>query len=99
MEIKKTINETCCDIRLIGSLDTLTAPQLDAEFAELGEDIREINLDMEDLKYISSAGLRSLLVEQKKMMAVEGTMVLKNVRPEIYDILEITGFVEILTIE
>ena len=57
----------------------------------------ETTIDFEKLQYISSAGLRVLLSAQKTMNK-QGTMVLKNVRPEIMEILEITGFADILTI-
>ncbi|MBO6066080.1 MAG: STAS domain-containing protein, partial [Lachnospiraceae bacterium] len=78
-------------------LDTITAPQLESELRSSLEGMTELVFDLEKLVYISSAGLRVLLSAQKTMNK-QGTMVLKNVRPEIMEILEITGFADILTI-
>ena len=54
--------------------------------------------DLGQLEYISSAGLRVLLAAQK-IMNKQGTMVVKNVKPMIMEIFEVTGFDSILTIE
>ena len=56
-------------------------------------------MNLTDLDYISSAGLRVILSCQKKMNAASGTMIIKNVNTMIMDIFEATGFVDILTIE
>ena len=55
-----------------------------------------MEFDLADLEYVSSAGLRVILMVQKNM---KGNFVLKNVKPEIMEIFEITGFADILTIE
>ena len=53
---------------------------------------------MKELKYISSAGLRIMLITMQRMEA-QGEMIVKNVCPEVMDVFEITGFIEDLTIE
>ena len=58
--------------------------------------ITSVEFDLADLEYVSSAGLRVILMVQKNM---KGNFVLKNVKPEIMEIFEITGFSDILTIE
>ena len=58
-------------------------------------DTKDLVLDVKDLEYISSAGLRVLLSAQKKMQAI-GSMKLKNVREEVMEVLEMTGFADIL---
>ena len=97
MTVKKTIQNQTLTIAPEGRLDTLTAPQLESEIRSSLEGMTELVFDLNKLVYISSAGLRVLLSAQKSMNK-QGTMVLENVRPEIMEILEITGFADILTI-
>lgn len=84
-------------LALSGRLDTTTAPMLENEIASL-DGVAKLTLDFTQLEYISSAGLRVLLVTQKKMNA-QGSMTLRGVSEEIREILDITGFSDILTIE
>ena len=81
-----------------GRLDTTTAPALDKAIAECMKDEKHLVLDLGSMEYISSAGLRVLLTAQKMMMKT-GSMKVKNVREEIMDIFEMTGFADILDIE
>ncbi len=97
MTVQKTIQNQTLTIAPEGRLDTITAPQLESELRSSLEGMTELVFDLEKLVYISSAGLRVLLSAQKTMNK-QGTMVLTNVRPEIMEILEITGFADILTI-
>lgn len=96
MNITVTKNEQNIIVALAGRLDTTTAPQLEAELA--GLDTKELIFDFEKLEYVSSAGLRVLLSQQKKMNA-SGKMILKNVCADVMEVFEITGFSDILTIE
>ena len=99
MEIIKTVNEDVTDIALVGRLDTTTAPDLEKELKELFEKgTSQLCLDFEQLDYISSAGLRVLLFAQKSL-SENGKMTIRNVKPEIMEVFDITGFVDILTIE
>ncbi|MCQ2428970.1 MAG: STAS domain-containing protein [Clostridia bacterium] len=98
MEIIKKQNENTLELALIGRLDTTTAPQLEGVMAESLDGVTLFILDFEKLEYISSAGLRLLLVGQKRMNK-QGSMVLRHVNSDINDVLEITGFSDILTIE
>ena len=95
IEIKRNAEETI--IKLVGRLDTTTAPALDKT---IGEDIagtKSLVLDVKELEYISSAGLRVFLGAQKKMQKI-GSMKVKNVREEVMEVFEMTGFADILTI-
>ena len=85
-------------IALEGRLDTNTAPQLEAELKRSVSGITELEFDFTGLEYISSAGLRVLLAAQK-VMNKQGSMVLRNVNSMVMEVFEITGFVDILTIE
>lgn len=85
-------------INLSGQLDTLTSVDLEKEIALQGE-AQTVVLDCAELTYISSAGLRLLLTLQKGMKNKGGSFRLKNIQNEIMEILNITGFSHILTIE
>lgn len=98
MNINKIKDGKTLAIELEGRLDTVSAPQLEAE---LKSDLNETEIlifDFSGLEYLSSAGLRVLLSAQK-VMNRQGEMKIKNVNSVIMDIFEITGFTEILTIE
>jgi anti-sigma B factor antagonist len=85
-------------IELVGRLDTTTAPALDKTINEDVGDTKALVLDFKELEYISSAGLRVLLSAQKKLQKI-GYMKVKNVREEVMEVFEMTGFADILTIE
>ena len=97
LNIKKTVENQKAEFALEGRLDTLTAPELETEINGLNE-IKELILDMQNLEYVSSAGLRVLLIAQK-IMNKQGAMVVKNVNETVGEIFEVTGFSDIFTIE
>lgn len=80
-------------ISLTGRLDTITATTLLEFFrkAEAKETPTEIVLDLKELDYISSAGLRVLLI-MKKSLKDPDAMQLKNISPSVQEIIETTGF-------
>jgi len=80
-----------------GRIDTTTAPDFEKEIDSLG-DVTDLVLDFAGVEYISSAGLRVVLKAQK-MMNTQGKMKLINVNDEVMDVFDITGFIDILTIE
>lgn len=96
MEIISTKLNGILAITLKGRLDSVTSPELEKQLY-LG-DVDGLVFDFEELDYVSSAGLRLLLLCQKQMNG-KGKMVVKNVKPEIMDVFELTGFDNILTIE
>ena len=101
LELAQTMYDTTggkLNIALEGRLDTNTAPQLEAELKRSVSGVTELVLDFTGLEYISSAGLRVLLAAQK-VMNKQGKMVLRGVNSTITEVLEITGFVDILTVE
>ena len=98
MTIEKTKNGTALTIKLTGRLDTITAPELEAELKTALEGITELVFDLSGLEYISSAGLRTLLQAQKTMTK-QGSMKVINVGEIVGEVFEITGFADILTIE
>ena len=98
MTIEKNLNGTELTVTITGRLDTTTAPQLEAEFKQSIDGVEKLVLDFTALEYLSSAGLRVLLSAQK-VMNKQGEMIIKNVNATISEIFEVTGFIDILTIE
>ncbi len=97
MDITKNKDGGKLEIKVSGRLDTTTAPQLDGEIKESVDGVTELIFDLEDLEYISSAGLRVLLASQKTMNK-QGEMKVTAVSEPVMEIFEVTGFSEILTI-
>lgn len=97
LNIEKKISDVTT-LLLDGRLDTVTAPQLEAEIEKILPGTTTLVLDMEKLEYISSAGLRVILKAQKAMNA-KGNMKLVHVGESIMEVFDITGFCDILTIE
>ena len=98
MTIKKKMDHTALTLFLEGRLDTTTSPQLEGELASSLDGVTQLTLDMEQLSYLSSAGLRVILSAQKRMNK-QGRMVVRHVNETIMEVFEVTGFVDILTIE
>ena len=98
LQINKTEQNGNVIFELSGRLDTTTSPELENAIQESLDSANEITLDFSQLTYISSAGLRLLLVAQKAM-SKRGTMTLLHVGETVREIFELTGFSDILTIK
>ena len=98
MTITKKENGKALEIALEGRLDTMTAPELENELHTSLENADSLVLDFAKLNYISSAGLRVLL-SAHKTMSTKGGMKVKNVNEIVREVLDVTGFSDILTIE
>ena len=96
MEIKKNAEATV--IEVVGRLDTTSAPALEKAINEDIGDAKNLVLDLKGVQYISSAGLRVLLGAQKKMQKI-GSMKVTNVCEAVMEVVEMTGFADILVIE
>ncbi len=98
MTINKEQNGTSLTVAPVGRLDAVSS----REFGEVLETsltgIEHLTLDFEKLEYISSAGLRILLMAQK-VMDKQGDMKLIHVSEAILEVFEPTGFLAVLTIE
>ena len=98
LNIEKQINGSEATVKLEGRLDTTTAPELENELKSFMDSVTCLVFDFDKLEYISSAGLRVLLTAQK-FMSKQGSMKLINVKEDVNEIFEVTGFSDILTIE
>ncbi|MBQ9355185.1 MAG: STAS domain-containing protein [Clostridia bacterium] len=97
LNIEKNREGSALVVSLQGRLDTTTAPLLERELKESLGEITDLTINMEGLEYISSAGLRVLLLTEK-VMNKQGAMKITNVNETIMEIFEVTGFSDILTI-
>lgn len=98
MDITKTQENNLMTLSLSGRLDTLTAPELGTVIDALTPDVKELVLDMGELEYVSSAGLRVILSAHKKM-SKQGAMKLIHLSEAVHEVFDITGFSSILNIE
>ena len=98
MEFKKVKEGSKLTYTVSGRLDTNTSPELNDDIAASLGDVKELVMDIKDLEYISSAGVRVLL-SAYKVMKKQGTMVLKNVPEIVRNVLSVTGLLDFLTIE
>ena len=98
MHFTKSLNGSQLTVALEGRLDTVTAPELDADLKTSVEGVDSLILDLTDLAYISSAGLRVLLSAHKAMSG-KGGMKVVHANEIVREVLEVTGFADILNIE
>ena len=98
MDILKEKDGKTLVVKLVGRLDTHTSPELTESLKGDLDDIEELTLDLSELIYVSSAGLRVILATQK-IMNKQGSMKVINVQDIVMEVFEATGFVDILTIE
>ena len=98
MNISKKLSGSELFFDLEGDINSTTAPELDKEVNGSLNGVTKLVLDFKKVDYISSAGLRVLLVAYKTM-SKQGTMVVRNVNQSVMDIFSMTGFDSFLTIE
>ena len=98
MTIEKKLGNDALTLIVSGRLDTQTAPELEKELDAVLTGLKELTFDMTNLEYVSSAGLRVILKAQKAMN-MQGSMKLTGVNDSIMEVFDITGFLDILTIE
>ena len=99
MEINRSDTNEAAILHLSGRLDTITAPKLQEALVDsINGSAGKVILDLEKLAYVSSAGLRVLLLCEKNSKASGKLMELMNVSPDVMEVFQITGFAGILTI-
>ena len=97
MNVNLTKNGNQLTVAVAGRIDTATAPQLEEQVMGALDGVEELIFDFSDLIYISSAGLRLLLILHKKMLPI-GSMQIGGVGEVVYEIFDVTGFSDILDI-
>ncbi len=98
MTITETKGEDTIQLNVEGNVDTNTAPQLQTFILQAFQKGRNVVIEMSKCPYMSSAGLRALLIGQKTATSKGGSMKLVNVQPTVKDVFEVSGFATILTV-
>ena len=99
MEIKKEKLDGKVVIRLFGRLDTASAPVLQDNLMPEFSSKAQVELDFGEVSYVSSAGLRVILMASKAAKSNSGKFTLINVSDDVNEILQMTGFADILEIK
>lgn len=99
MNLTETRNDSTIQIKIEGRVDTTTSPQLQQAILTAFQKGSKVVLDFEGVNYVSSAGLRALLIGQKTAMSKGGSMVIVHVCDEVLSVLKMSGFSGILQIE
>ena len=98
MNINKSANGTELTMAIVGRLDTVTAPEFEAELKASIGGVESLILDLAELEYTSSAGLRIILMAQK-IMNKQGKMIVRNVNESVMEVFDITGMADFMTFE
>lgn len=98
MEIVNKTEGNKVTMEISGWLDTQTAPQLEKALSCLDDSVTSLVFDFSKLEYISSAGLRQIIVAYKKMAGKDGFKII-NVSDEVYNVFKLTGFDQKIHIE
>ena len=98
MELKQELNGSILTMKIIGRLDASNAQELTNALNSSLDGVKELIFDFTDLKYVASAGLRALLMAQKRMNK-QGSMVIRHVDETVMEVLEMTGFADLMKIE
>ncbi len=99
MEISGTRNGEALEVALSGRLDTNTSPELESYLRENLPGATSLAIDLTDTQYVSSAGLRVFLYAHKELAKVGSALTLRHPNVYIADVLDATGFTDILTVE
>lgn len=98
MTVEKKQNAEELTLIVSGRVDTTNAKEFEDEVSSNLDGIKSLIMDFSDLEYISSAGLRVLLIAIKRMNK-QGSMVIRNANEMVKEIFEVTGFSDMVDIE
>ncbi|MBQ4482932.1 MAG: STAS domain-containing protein [Lachnospiraceae bacterium] len=99
MDIKETSEGGIIILKVSGEIDGSNVLDFEHTLKHAAERTDRLVLDLENLEYVSSAGLRAFLIIQKEMKKEDHTMTIKHVNEEVMGIFMVTGFVKLLNIE
>ncbi len=98
MTISEVKGENSIQLSVEGQVDTVTAPELQQKILTCFQKTKDVVLDLAGVGYMSSAGLRALLLGQKTAVSKGGSMKVVNVQPAVMQVFNMSGFVKVLTI-
>ena len=99
MELTTSVDGTLAKVAIVGKLTVATSPTLEETVRQMAETATSFEIDLSELEYISSAGLRVLVTTQKLASGRGGTMRLLHPTESVQEVFEMTGLSEVLTIE
>ena len=99
MEVKFNKQDSTLTVAISGNIDTVTAPELNSKLQENISGIKDLVLDFAAVDYISSAGLRVVMIANQNMEECDGELTIRNVNDDVMEVFEMTGFADILVIE
>ena len=99
MEVNFNKQDSTLTVIISGNIDTVTAPELDSQLQANLSDVKDLILDFAAVDYISSAGLRVILMANQQMEDADGNMTVKNVNEDVREVFEMTGFDSLLNLE
>jgi anti-sigma B factor antagonist len=99
MEVKFNKQDSTLTVAISGNIDTVTAPELDTKLQENLSGIKDLILNFAAVDYISSAGLRVILMANQQLEDADGTMTIKNANDDVRDVFEMTGFDSLLNLD
>lgn len=99
ISISNTVNGDVNEVKLVGRLDVKAVRENEGAFVEMTKAAKNVVLDMSELDYIASAGLRALKRLRSEVNSNGGTMVLRGVQDDVMEVFEMTGFAAMLTFE
>ena len=99
LEISSKVNGDVNEVKLVGRLDVKAAREAEQGFADAAAAAKNVVLDMSELDYIASAGLRALKRLSADVTANGGTLTLRGVQDDVMEVFEMTGFAVMLTFE
>lgn len=99
MKITKNFTDGVLTMQIDGRIDTMTAPELEGELKHsVTDDVKVLIFDFAKVEYLTSAGIRVIMAAEK-VMSTQGQMKLIHVNDEINEIFDMTGLIDLLTIE
>lgn len=99
MEITTKSMESEIQVFIQGRIDTSTSTELQNEIMKSFQKAKNVVLDFTEVAYISSAGLRALLLGHKTAIAKGGSLKILNISSVVREVFEVTGFLKILNVE
>jgi len=96
--IEEIKGETSIQLSVDGQVDTITSPELQQKILTTFQKTKNVVLDLGHVGYMSSAGLRALLIGQKTATSKGGTLKVVNVQPAVMQVFNMSGFSKVLTI-
>ena len=99
LSINSTVNGDVNEVKLVGRLDVKAAREAESAFSDAAQAAPNVLLDMTELDYIASAGLRALKRLRGDVRNNGGTLTLRGVQDDVMEVLEMTGFAAMLNFE